>query len=70
MQMAENVIQKIESFQKQENRLPLSLSEIGIEEKESGPIYYLKKNNSEYIVWYGLSTGRSKVYDSKSKNWN
>lgn len=65
-----DVIKKIEDYRLEKNKLPESLTDIGIEEKEEGPISYRKDSETEYIVWYGLTLGESRIYDSKTKTWN
>ena len=62
-------VAQIESFRKERGRLPSSLTEIEIAETESGPIYYEKKNESKYILWFGKELGESVVYDSDTKQW-
>jgi len=34
-----------------------------------GPIYYNKKTQTEYDIWFGERLGHSVVYDSGSKKW-
>ena len=62
-------ITKIENFRNKNGKLPNSLSEIGIAETESGPIYYEKKSESKYILWFGKELGESVTYDSDTKQW-
>lgn len=64
------VITKIEDFRKNNHKLPLVLEEIGIKETESGPIYYELKNDSTYIIWYGLTLGESRTYNSATRKWD
>jgi hypothetical protein len=63
------VAAKIEKFKIEKGRLPDSLSEIGIVETESGPIYYKKESESKYILWFGKELGESMTYDSDEKQW-
>lgn len=63
------IIGKIESFRKDKGKLPDSLTSVGIEEKEEGPIYYEKRGEAEYVLWFGRELGESVTYDSKSKEW-
>lgn len=63
------IVSKIENFRKEKNRLPNSLTEIGIEETESGPVYYRKESESKYILWFGKELGESVTYDSETKQW-
>lgn len=63
-------VKKIESFKTENGRLPNSLSEIGIAETESGPIYYRKQSETKYIVWFGKTLGESATYDSETQKWD
>jgi hypothetical protein len=63
------LIGKIEEFRKNKGRIPDSLSEIGVEPKEEGPIYYEKINNAKYKLWFGTVLGESVTYDSDEKSW-
>lgn len=63
-------VAKIEKFKDENKRLPNSLSEIGIVEDESGPIYYRKDSETKYIVWFGKELGESATYDSDTKKWS
>ncbi|HXG84427.1 MAG TPA: hypothetical protein VNI84_10400 [Pyrinomonadaceae bacterium] len=49
--------------------MPDSLNEIGIEEKEEGPIYYEKESESRYVLWFGKQLGESATFDSDTKEW-
>ncbi len=69
MKQGKEAITKIENFKMEKNRLPNSLNEIGIEESESGPIYYRKESETKYIVWFGKELGESMTYDSETKQW-
>ena len=67
---ANQIIVKLENFKKENNRLPDSLSGIGIEEKEEGPIYYRKTGDATYKIWFGTSLGESVTYDSEKRKWS
>jgi len=60
---------KIIQYQKINGRLPDKLDEIGIEEKMNGPIYYQKKTDSTFIIYYSGGIGESMVFDPKTKEW-
>ncbi len=60
---------KIEKFRNEKGKLPESLSEVGIAETESGPIYYKKESETKYILWFGKELGESMIYDSDTKEW-
>lgn len=66
---AKDYIEKIEKFKIENDRLPRSLSEIGIDETLEGPIFYQKRDSSEYILWYGTILGESETYYSTNKKW-
>ena len=67
---AKRDIVKIEAYRKVHGRLPETLSEIGVQEDDSGRVYYQQKDEKNYILWYGLSLGESEVYDSRTGGWS
>jgi hypothetical protein len=69
LKQGNEVAAKIEKFRSEKGRLPNSLSEIGVVETESGPIYYKKESETKYILWFGKELGESSVYDSETKQW-
>jgi hypothetical protein len=66
---SEAVILKTEDFKVNNSRLPESLSEIGVAEKEEGPIYYRKTGGTSFEIWFGADLGESVTYNSVSKEW-
>ncbi len=62
------IVAKIENFKTSNGRLPESLSEIGVEETESGPWFYSMKDGN-YTVYYPLGFDESKTYDSSTREW-
>ena len=60
---------RIDAYKSDNGRLPSNLNDIGIEEKEEGPIYYQKQSDSKYILWFGDGLGESITYDSESNKW-
>ena len=69
LEKGNEVIAKVETYKKEKGRLPNSLSEIGIVEMESGPIYYKKQSETKYVIWFGKELGESATYDSDTKKW-
>ena len=71
MQQSNEFVKKIEQYKKDNNRLPVSLSDIGIIVKNESdpPIYYEKKDSIHYTVSFGTTLGESKIYYSDSKKW-
>lgn len=66
---ADMLIEKVETFKRKNNRLPKDVSELGLTEKMDSPAFYQMETDSTYIVWYGLSLGESKTYNSATKEW-
>ncbi len=67
--LGEEIIAKIENYKKANGHLPDNLTELGVIEKDDGPIYYTKKNDTTYIVYYGAGLGESIIYNFKTKMW-
>ena len=63
------IVNKIENFRRENGKIPESLTELGIEVKEEGPIYYRKESGSRYVVWLGRELGESVTYDSDIHEW-
>lgn len=63
------IIQKIEIFKNESNRLPDDLSELGILDNEDQRIFY-RRDGKNYIIWFGMSLGESGLYDSRIQKWN
>jgi len=67
--IGEDIYLKIVQYHKTNGRLPNKLNDIGLEETMEGPIYYQKKTDSTFIIYYGEVLGESIVYDPKTKKW-
>lgn len=65
------IVLKIEQYRKTNNRLPNTLSDIGIKEKDEAnpPLFYVKRNSVHYTVSFGISLDESKIYYSDTKKW-
>jgi hypothetical protein len=61
------IVEKVERFRTVHGQLPSSLSDIGVSENE---LFYTKRNEGDYIVWYGKRLGESGYYDSRTKTWD
>tara|TARA_B110000967_G_C18854395_1_gene546349 strand:+ start:1522 stop:1833 length:312 start_codon:yes stop_codon:yes gene_type:complete len=71
MKRGDLLIEKVEEFRYKNNRLPVSLNELEIEENIEGPLFYEKLDSTEnYLIWYGTILGESVTYDSSKKEWN
>lgn len=63
------LVAKVEAYKKRTDSLPSSLKALGINETEEGPLYYQRKDSINFIIWFGTSLGKSKIYYSNSKKW-
>lgn len=64
-----HLIHLIEAYRLRKGEAPTSLSALGIEETESGPLYYQRLDSATYEIWFGTSLGESKRYSSLTKKW-
>lgn len=64
------LVKKIELFKSSHNRLPVSLDEIGVKEKDGiDALYYDKRDSFHYTIYFGTSLGESKIYYSDNQKW-
>lgn len=64
------LVRKIEMFKQDRKRLPDSLEELGIKERDGvNVLYYTKRDSLHYTVSFGMSLGESKFYYSDTKMW-
>ena len=63
------VINKIENFRNERNRLPNSLTEIGIKETEYGPIFYEKRSELDYVIYFNIGFDDIRFYNSNNQKW-
>ena len=70
VRQANKVIASVNSFQSRYGRLPDTLADMGLEDSESGPVYYQKTTDSTYIVWFGTVLGESATYESSTNKWH
>ena len=69
LEKGKEIVKKIENFKNDKGKLPESLAEIGIEEREEGPIYYKKESETKFMLWFGTTLGESVQYNSDTKQW-
>ena len=66
---AELIIEKVEIFKIENGRLPNNVTEVGLDDKQMHLSFYQKTSDTNYMVWYGLGLGESKIYRSETKKW-
>ncbi len=68
---SEIMIEKVEDFKINKNKLPEKISDTGLSEPyENDPPWYVKLNNTEYEIYFPSSTlGESTTYNSLTKQW-
>lgn len=65
----DELIKKIEIFRHDRNRLPNTVTELGLQEPMNEGPYYQKKDSTNYVVFFNISFDNAKVYSSKTKQW-
>lgn len=70
MRQAEPIQVSLESYRQQHGYYPDSLSQIGLVEREEGPLYYHRESESSYILWFGTALGESMTFNSTDRKWH
>jgi hypothetical protein len=70
MKQGNELVEKIEAYKSENGKLPDNLEDMGLEEKEEGPLYYQKWDSLNYLVYFGTSLGESMIYYSDKKEWD
>lgn len=63
----EQIAKQVEAFKHKHGILPDSLQQIGYATEDE--LYYQKRSNDTYMIFYGTSLGESEIYYSDSKKW-
>lgn len=66
----DKIVKKIENYRSVNNKLPLSLEDIGVKETMEGPFFYKRKDSIYYMIWFGTYVGESMYYYSDTKEWD
>jgi hypothetical protein len=66
----DEVVVLIEEYKFKNGKLPNDLTELGLKEFPEEQIIYQKEPESEYIVFFGTTLGKSETYRSKRKKWD
>ena len=70
LRLGNEIVSRTEAFRSSHERLPESLKDVGMEDPDSR-VYYDKLSETEYRVWFGLSSvGESETFDSRTKKWD
>ena len=64
------LIEKIERFRSQHNRLPINMEDMGIKEKEEDQLHYNLIDSNRYIVSFGYGVGESIIFHSETGKWD
>ena len=66
----ESIVQLIEKYKKDNDTLPNSLHEMGIDDMIDDVLFcYEKVDSANYIVWFGTTLGEGIYYYSDTKKW-
>lgn len=66
----DKLVARIEQYRSEHGSLPPNLTELGLVESESGPLYYIRMDSSEYVVYFGYTLGESISYYSSKGRWD
>lgn len=71
MSLGNEIVEKVEDYRIKYKKLPNSLNEIGIQivDENNPPLYYEKKNDANYVIWFATSSEDIKTYYSDTKKW-
>ncbi|MGG5577256.1 hypothetical protein ACPDHL_07945 [Myroides sp. C15-4] len=65
----EELVNKIEIFRSEHNRVPNTVEELGLVEPMNEGPYYEKKDSLSYIVYFNIGFDNTKTYSSETKKW-
>jgi len=66
----DELIKKIEDYKEESGKLPKTLEDLGIKETLDGPLFYVKCDSVNYMIYYGTTLGESMYYYSDTKEWD
>lgn len=64
------LVEQIEQYRSEHGSLPSSLTDMGLLETESGPLYYDRMDSTNYVVSFSYSVGESINYYSTTGQWD
>jgi hypothetical protein len=68
LKTGQQIISRVEVFQKENGRLPESSKELGFEDPDE-KVFYQKISDDEYCLWFGTTLGESETYRSHNRRW-
>jgi len=63
------IVRKIEDFQRRQRRLPNSLDEVGVSDDDLNRYQYERCSSSEYILFFRWTLGESMTWNSAKAKW-
>ena len=63
------IVRTIDNFRVREGKLPASLSEVGIPDRDQDRYFYQPCTDGRFTVWFGTRLGKSMSYDSATHKW-
>ena len=70
IKQGDELVSKIEEYKEQKGYLPNSIEDVGIKETMEGPLFYVRMDSVNYMVYFGTSLGESMIYYSDTKEWD
>ena len=70
MKEGDELVLKIEKYKAHKGHLPKSIEDVGVKETMEGPLFYVRMDSVNYMVYFGTSLGESIIYYSDTKEWD
>lgn len=64
------LVKKIEVYKEKNRELPKTIEDLGIIETLEGPLFYVRCDSVNYMVYYGTTVGEGMYYYSDTKEWD
>lgn len=64
------LVKKIELYKERNGELPKTIEDVGIKETLEGPLFYVRCDSANYMVYYGTTVGEGMYYYSDTKEWD
>lgn len=70
IEQGDELVLKIEKYKEEKGHLPNSIEDVGVKETMEGPLFYVRMDSVNYMVYFGTSLGESMIYYSDTKDWD
>lgn len=70
IKQGDELVLKIEKYKEEKGHLPNSIEDVGLNETMEGPLFYVRMDSVNFMVYFGTSLGESMIYYSDTKEWD